>query len=185
MKPIGNRPDAIRNWMSQIRWMVPRRGNLTDVAEWTGNEVLHFGGMLIKAAENGDASWEAVNAMMDCLDADMDARTGLWGTNRGCSKENAIIAAGAIARLYFYLNRPLKFPVCISESVRGALEAMSTGTSSFISDPGTESPLLAWLRCVDSALAGGIPCRLRGKAPFNCFSADLVSGSCQRISVSD
>lgn len=164
MRLVGRNAEGVRNWLGQIQWMhlwpppPSPQCKLCDMADWNGQEILHFGGALIKAAEFGDAFNDAVEAMMNWLDEAVDPDTGLWGTNHGCSRANALLGAGAIARLYFYLNRPLKFPV----DVAGAVDAQLVSA-----EPDTLRA--TYLRCVSCALHEKTDWNLRGHSAQACW----------------
>lgn len=171
MRLVGHNPDAVRNWLNQIQWMrlwppPPHpQCKLRDMADWNGEEILHFGGTLIKAAELCDASGDAVQAMMDWLDDAVDPATGLWGTNHGCSRENALLGAGAIARLYFYSKRSWPHALDMATAVVTKQGSLSQ----------SENLASAWLRCIQCGLTAEAGFNLRGKAPFNCWQQSTLA----------
>jgi hypothetical protein len=95
--------DRIHRWLDGLNWRDP----------WLlGNIVMFLGICLIEDSELSGtaASRRAAEAVLDWHDRHVDARTGLWGTDRGADFGSALFGAMHQFILYYYTKRPVKHP---------------------------------------------------------------------------
>jgi hypothetical protein len=100
---------AIRTWLAGLDWSNP----------WLeSNRVMFVASFLIQASEKlkDTAAEEAVQALFDWLDEQQEPGTGFWGVRHGASLLNAMAGAFHFYFLYFYLERPVRYPEAIIES---------------------------------------------------------------------
>lgn len=100
----------LKNWLDSR--------DLTD-AWLEGNNLLFIGQLLVylRDEENYPGAAEALETWFSWLDDNIDPKTGLWGTNGQCSNFNAMYGGYHQLLVYYYEQRPVKYPEELIDTV--------------------------------------------------------------------